>query len=582
MTKYSVQKRGKKTRRGLTVSYAKWYRPEVILSSQVSSQSNTFFTGIISKYHLKVILSLQVVHDALAEGVNKYVSSGSSGYAIGPNADSTHGRKLILQLQKCQNNDKKNFNESLTSFVIDFNNNLDRPLKTAPTKYGIISLEDIIIQDENNYPKDYDYKNLGQPILDVNFEENSNGSSNLKKNQLKRKFASQYQTEVPGIMKRDMNEMTESNNEKFNNYYPANYSSLNDEFAFVNSKMTFSKDCRHYCNSQSFPLNIHNTNSQIEKNHEDYSNDHEYSFKSNQISSENYTNNSYSSCCCWKTNEIPSKECTSSKSSLIVETGESMLEFSTSWPSNSNLTNVCACSNESSMIEVRSTMNEDIQRGGPFEKKKERVEGKEVEVEKEGKKEGKKVEKDEEEEEVEEEEEEHAMIDKCGARCKSKDFKHEPCCSHFTSKKHSSIENSTWSQLEMVESKARRLDYGRRENIRWRGDVGTSSNVRSVTKRPRYCESLTENTSERQKIPKDCQNSLFRDFEIGKVWSHVHDTCKNFVQSAITNISQTIKDISRSKDTPEDKENEILNRLLRNSKGGLVGGECSKSCQMKK
>ncbi|KAI4502394.1 hypothetical protein M0802_002306 [Mischocyttarus mexicanus] len=49
MTKYSVQKRGKKTRRGLTVSYAKWYRPEVILSSQVSSQSNTFFTDIISK-----------------------------------------------------------------------------------------------------------------------------------------------------------------------------------------------------------------------------------------------------------------------------------------------------------------------------------------------------------------------------------------------------------------------------------------------------------------------------------------------------------------------------------------------------
>ncbi|KAI4503900.1 hypothetical protein M0802_001303 [Mischocyttarus mexicanus] len=60
MTKYSVQKRGKKKRRGLTVSYAKWYRPEVILSLQVSSRSNTFFTGIILKYNLKVILSLQV------------------------------------------------------------------------------------------------------------------------------------------------------------------------------------------------------------------------------------------------------------------------------------------------------------------------------------------------------------------------------------------------------------------------------------------------------------------------------------------------------------------------------------------
>ncbi|KAI4479889.1 hypothetical protein M0804_010628 [Polistes exclamans] len=453
--------------------------------------------------------------------------------------------------------------------------------KKKSSKIASTNNNNTIIQDDNDYTKLYDFKKINQPIL-----ENSNRPLKPKKNLFKPKFGRQYLTEIPGIMKRDVSGMTESNNEKFNYYYPGNYWPLNDGFASV-SKMKLSKDC-HHCSFPSCPLNIYNNNNlQIDKNPNVYSNDNECTFKSNTISYDNCRNcnNSNSSliekypdwinnenidsfsnlhgCGCSEKNETcSSQECTPSKASLFVETSESMVEFSTSWPLNSkNLTNVCSCSNGSSMIEEHSTtMNEDVQRDGPFEKEEE-------EEEDEGKGEGV---------------EQHAMIDKCGARCKSRDFKHEPCCcSHFTSKKHSSIENSTWNQIEMVESKTRRLDYGRRENIR-RRDVGTtSSNVRSVTKRPRYYESEMGNTSERHGIPKNCQNSFFGDFEMGKVWSRVHDTCKNFVQSAITNIGQAIKDISRLQDTSEDKENDISDCLLRNSKG-FIGKGCSKSCQQKK
>lgn len=86
------------------------------------------------------------------------------------------------------------------------------------------------------------------------------------------------------------------------------------------------------------------------------------------------------------------------------------------------------------------------------------------------------------------------------------------------------------------------------------------------------------NRSEDERNPKSCQRSLFEDFEIGKVWSHIQDSCKNFVQSAITNIGQVIKDMSRSKDTPEEKGNEISDCLLRNSKV-FFDKECPESCE---
>lgn len=86
------------------------------------------------------------------------------------------------------------------------------------------------------------------------------------------------------------------------------------------------------------------------------------------------------------------------------------------------------------------------------------------------------------------------------------------------------------------------------------------------------------NTPEEDKNPKCSQRSLFGDFEIGKVWSHIQDSCKNLVQSAITNIGQAIKDMSKSKDTPEDKGNEISDSLLRNSKV-FFDKECPESCE---
>ncbi|KAF7396721.1 hypothetical protein HZH66_007583 [Vespula vulgaris] len=480
---------------------------------------------------------------------------------------SRENLSFLEESQSSQRNEKKRFNESLTDFNTDCNNNLDRPSNTG-FKLDIISLEDIIFRDEIDSPNRCNLKKIDQSIPGINVGRHLNRSSKLKKNRSKRKWKRQYRNEIPRIIKRDASKMIERDNENFDSHYPANYSSFDVRGFKSTSKIKLSNDCPH-CRSPSFSLNIPNTNSQVYKNPEAYLNDRELSYKTNMNSCKNCKNFSYSSimekypesfdwttyenvdhssnleaCCCSKKSGVCSRECTPSKASLFVETGESTLEFSTSWSSNTNLPNVCPCSNESSIIREHSTMNEDVQRDdGPFEK------------------------------------EEHAMTDKCRTRCKSREFELEPCCSRFTAKeKCSSVENATWSQLEKVESKARRPDYDWRENIRWR-DVGTSSNVHSDTKRARCYESQMRNTPEEDKNPKCSQRSLFGDFEIGKVWSHIQDSCKNLVQSAITNIGQAIKDMSKSKDTPEDKGNEISDSLLRNSKV-FFDKECPESCKL--
>lgn len=405
-------------------------------------------------------------------------------YRINRNTCYPSSKENISILQRSKSSrgkDKRErCNESLTDFNKDLKkNNLDGSSDVG-FKLGIISLEDIIFRDEIDIRNRYDLKRIiDEPTSGVNVERKLNSrSSRSKKNRSKRKWKKRlYRNEIPGIIKRDGCETIERNNEKFDNHYPGNYSSFGVRGFKSTGKIKLSRDyCPRY-RSPPFCSNIPDTNSQVYKNPKAYLNDREVSYKTNMTSCKNCKNFSYSSinekypetsdwtnygsddptsnlgaCCCWKKSGICSRECTPSKASLFVETGESTVEFSTNWSSNLNLPNVCPCSNESSIIREGSTMNGgDVQRDGdPFEK------------------------------------EERAMTDKCGTtRCKGRELELEPCCSRFAPKeKRSSVENATWSQLEMVESKARRPDYDRRENIRWR-DVGTSSNVHSDTKRAR-------------------------------------------------------------------------------------------------
>lgn len=396
---------------------------------------------------------------------------------------SRENNSILQRSRRSRGKDKKKrFNESLTDFNKDLKiNNLDGS-SNGGFKLGIISLEDIIYRDEIDIRNRYDLKRIiDESTSGVNVERKLNRSSRPKKNRSKRKWKKRlYRNEIPGIIKRDGSETIERNNENFDNHCPGHYSSFGVRGFKSTGKIKLTRD--YYCpryHSPAFCSNIPDTNSRVYKNPKAYSNVSEVSYKTNMTSCENCKNFSYSSitdkypdasdwtamsygnddprsnlraCCCWKKSGICSRECTPSKASLFVETGESTVEFSTSWSSNLNLPNVCPCSNGSSIIGERSTINGgDVQRDGdPFEK------------------------------------EERAMADKCGTnRCKGRELELEPCCSRFVPKeKRSSVENATWSQLEMVESKARRPDYDRRENIRWR-DVGTSSNVRSDTKRPR-------------------------------------------------------------------------------------------------
>ncbi|KAK2583968.1 hypothetical protein KPH14_006432 [Odynerus spinipes] len=467
-------------------------------------------------------------------------------------------------------------------------NNLNHSYKSKE-KICRNSLHDLVFTNHHDYlyrepwssfltekhRKECNHVKIHQPILSIHVARHSNRPSKIRKNRPKRRCRRRYR-DVGILIKRDASEMIcgrsmDSDKENFANYHQ-NYTSKDaSKTKFSN---LLSKDCPNCTMSPSCSLNISNTDVEAYMDPSAYSNDYGFSYESNTASCENCANYSYSSlikkypescdwskyenyrpmdsmsnlhgCCCSmiaQKGETYSQDCTPSKASLFVETGESVIDFSRSLSSNSDLSNICCCSNESPVIEGSLMTSKDIERDRLYEN------------------------------------EERAMFDERNICPKSREPK-ATCCSHFISKERYSGENATWNQVETVEAKARCSDRDRRENIR-RRDASTSFTIPLTDKRPRCCESgvnctRTDKGSQENGIPQSCQSSLFGDFEIGKVWSRIHGVCKNLVQSAITNVGQAIKDMSRSKDTFGDcKENEISDSTARSSS---VDGMCPGTC----
>ena len=72
--------------------------------------------------------------------------------------------------------------------------------------------------------------------------------------------------------------------------------------------------------------------------------------------------------------------------------------------------------------------------------------------------------------------------------------------------------------------------------------------------------------------------SLWTSLQIGKIWSQVHDACKNVVKLATTSVSRVVKDAPKSERSQRNPV-EVVDATLVESTSSCAGKICGETCR---